>query len=222
MKRFTHVSKRSFTLIELLVVIAIIAILAAMLLPALAQAREKARQASCQSNLKQIGLAWLMYIDDQVGERLPPLYLVTAGESAGYWHTPELLYPYLKDTRVWGCPSGTTGQAFDWNIVCMYGYNQSRFAGITPNFDSGLAQAKIEDVSGTLVFIEDNDLYAGPYSPAVASNFNPSEDVLNSPTDTTGTRAWSRHNAKYNILWADGHVGTQGSTKYRHWSYLSD
>jgi len=98
--------RHGFTLIELLVVIAIIAILAAILFPVFAQAREKARSASCLSNLKQIGTAVAMYVQDY-DETYPFCYLYTTanGTAAPYWHWSHALLPYTRNAQIWVCPS---------------------------------------------------------------------------------------------------------------------
>ncbi|MDR3709021.1 MAG: DUF1559 domain-containing protein [Capsulimonadaceae bacterium] len=99
-----------FTLIELLVVIAIIAILAAILFPVFAQAREKARQAQCISNLKQIGIALLQYTQDN-DETLVPAYANRGGTGVGNGTWSEnwcsLIYPYTKTVKVYFCPDQT-------------------------------------------------------------------------------------------------------------------
>ncbi len=109
--------KRGFTLIELLVVIAIIAILAAILFPVFAKAREKARQSSCGSNLKQIGLTVLQYAQDY-DERLPGTYQAyvavswhptTGNHAVGYYlNLIDFCYPYSKNEQQWQCPSNST------------------------------------------------------------------------------------------------------------------
>ncbi len=108
--------RRGFTLIELLVVIAIIAILAAILFPVFARARENARRASCQSNLKQIALGIMQYTQDY-DEKMPLTYRAKSGaedpkawfqadqDGYAYFTWIDAIDPYIKSTQIYACPS---------------------------------------------------------------------------------------------------------------------
>ncbi len=103
-------SRRGFTLIELLVVIAIIAILAAILFPVFARAKGKARQVSCLSNEKQIGLAIMMYAQDN-DETFPSAYYYQNGATSanGYVHWAGLVHPYVMNDQLFVCPEHKMG-----------------------------------------------------------------------------------------------------------------
>ncbi len=111
--------KRGFTLIELLVVIAIIAILAAILFPVFARAREKAKAASCLSNVKQLMLAAMQYAqdyDDNLPASYQPQVAIDPNTGGAYTYWYWLLQPYIKNTQILKCPA--------WNAYFLgYGWN---------------------------------------------------------------------------------------------------
>ncbi len=145
--------RRGFTLIELLVVIAIIAILAAILFPVFARAREKARQSSCLSNLKQIMLATLAYAQDY-DEMMNELYRGGGPYNSVPWTAQ--LEPYIKNRQIFVCPSNKFNHcstAGSWAYVLWhdywpnsYGFNnwagQGPWAGYTDSGGKELAKIK--------------------------------------------------------------------------------
>ncbi|RYX85174.1 DUF1559 domain-containing protein [bacterium] len=217
--------KKGFTLIELLVVIAIIAILAAILFPVFARARENARRASCQSNLKQIGLGIMQYIQDydekypitgDIGATSP----VKGGYQVNGYNDPSwnygtwryIIQPYVKSVQLFVCPStkSTRGMGISYDVglparvefpdYLNYGVNENVIQVGTGG--GGFAAASINGVA-LLPMVADTNVQV----------FTDMARIINANTTTNiygvsglPNETLARHFNGSNILFADGHV----------------
>jgi prepilin-type N-terminal cleavage/methylation domain-containing protein/prepilin-type processing-associated H-X9-DG protein len=205
--------RQAFTLIELLVVIAIIAILAAILFPVFAQAREAARKASCQSNLKQLALALAMYTSDY-DNRYPAsgMLPVTPATAADGQNIVRMIggglsyftQPYIKNQGIFRCSSDAGdnywGRNSNWGFSNLFWGNPSSYhyrhcfdAALNGNVQQGLSEAALIAPANTIMLFE-------------AGAFHAEKLPLYGGVHPTGTPVRPPNSRTFNCAFADGHV----------------
>lgn len=195
--------KRGFTLIELLVVIAIIAILAAILFPVFAQARDAAKKTNCLSNLKQLGTAVMMYVQDNNDTFPICAWNWTDGSYKDEWTgTPRgqegkitvVFAPYVKSSKLFICPGDTTDNVWKW-IGTSYGWdeylNVPGDTRLTTGSPSGKKLSALADPTGTYMMCD------------IAPTFH----YIIRKLGQHGMGAWM-------MVYADGHTGMTTPASY--------
>lgn len=221
---------RAFTLIELLVVIAIIAILAAILFPVFSRARESARRTSCQSNLKQMGVATMQYLQDF--DEVFPKGAITAGspypDGAGWtnnvWYWQQVLYPYHKSRQVFRCPSSSVNPTHSSGVPTpVYGnYGANRLLFVDEAYKA-VKSSSMNSAASTYMVMDSGGYVITPVntssvvSPNGAYWYLPGTGDLDVSLGATALNAtWAgplmkdfesgRHFGGVNVVFADGHV----------------
>jgi prepilin-type processing-associated H-X9-DG protein/prepilin-type N-terminal cleavage/methylation domain-containing protein len=214
---------RAFTLVELLVVIAIIAVLSAMLLPVLGKGKLSAQRTACESNLRQLGMATLLYWDDNGGNSFR-YNLGTTNNGTLYWFgwidntnseghrnfdlSSGVLFPYLNGSDVRLCPSPAWGSPqFKFkgiSVIFSYGCNSYLFGG--PG-NRPVNANKISRPTDTAIFADAAQVntFQAPASPS-----NPMfEEWYYVDTNSPSPNGHFRHSQKANVAFCDGHVGRE-------------
>jgi prepilin-type N-terminal cleavage/methylation domain-containing protein/prepilin-type processing-associated H-X9-DG protein len=218
-------NKTGFTLIELLVVIAIIAILAAILFPVFARARENARRASCQSNLKQIGLGFMQYTQDY--DEKFPMWAISScyGGVCGPWDSTQ---PYLKSLQILQCPSETTAGSASalsagYNYTdYFYNYAMSGVSSAAVSYSAMTVMAGDGRNSNTDGYSGEASTYGTPDWYVGTSRYTLSGDTTTASLNANSTANIAdltfgnaqRHLDGANYAFVDGHVKwLKGDTK---------
>lgn len=242
--------RRAFTLLELLVVIAIIAILAAILFPVFAKAREKARQAQGLSNLRQMGTALRLYVDDYDGEMLRQAYGDTGRGRPGSYQWPHVLQPYVRSWGIFVCPNapqlngiarfngidwGTYQSSADYPRDGKYigyavnlNYHQHSTDPAVTWHPLGKPEAMIEDPAGTILISEhtgapSQSVWASS-GPPVGGPYLPADTTwMSIPDAVTGVKI-ARAADGVDLLFCDGHAKwmNPGAAFERHPSMRGD
>ena len=223
-----HAAKHGFTLIEILIVLVIIGLLAGLLFPVFSSARENARTTACASNLKQIGQAMTLYLQDN-SQRYP----LSTQPPGCTW--VDSIYPYIKSTQVFSCPSAQYGEYTPGCVLsefiegssprAEYGRNGSYdlvapFISVKTEKDANgatLTDHKIPDKSfaasryrfpsNTILVLDGSDDYYAFHSRYAL--VNPGIDPIGSVEDLKEGGVLPRHKDGVNLLYVDGHVKWQ-------------